>query len=119
MRRKVRQFSKPKLVPFVTCCISEKIIHARITNDERTLKRIVSKFHAYMTLARDPVTLDKASQENKLKDARDSFLSELDNYELGSRKTSLACAAEARQVSEYDQERLRIGKSLSPAAFLS
>ncbi|KIM68844.1 hypothetical protein SCLCIDRAFT_1209049 [Scleroderma citrinum Foug A] len=86
----------------------DAIIHTRITNDERPLRRIVKKFHTYASLAfASPVHSSHAG--NSIDDAREAFLIELSSFELSLKKSLMVCEAESRQVEEYQRERQRIG----------
>ncbi|KZT60741.1 hypothetical protein CALCODRAFT_428741, partial [Calocera cornea HHB12733] len=83
----------------------DDIIHNRLLNDERVIRRLTRKFHAYSTKARPT---PYASSSSILGDLRDAFLSELAQYQVFLRKTTLQCQAEQRQVLAYQQERDRI-----------
>lgn len=92
--------------------ILDAIIHSRITNDERALRRVVKKFSNYTTIAQ----VDTAgSDQSRLAadDAREAFLLELSSFSLLLKKAVMVCEAEARQVEEYYRERQRIGKLLT------
>ncbi|KAH7931237.1 hypothetical protein BV22DRAFT_998673, partial [Leucogyrophana mollusca] len=84
----------------------DAIIHTRITNDERPLRRVVKKFHTYTSLAHTPLV--QPSYAGSVDDAREAFLVELASFRLGLRKSGMVCEAEARQVEEYQRERERI-----------
>ncbi|KIJ70107.1 hypothetical protein HYDPIDRAFT_121535 [Hydnomerulius pinastri MD-312] len=84
----------------------DAIIHTRITNDERPLRRIVKKFHNYASLAHTPLV--QPTQEGSVDDAREAFLIELASFELALKKSLMVCEAESRQVEEYQRERRRI-----------
>lgn len=90
--------------------ISDAIIHTRITNDERALRRIVKKFHNYASLAH--TSLLPPAHGGSLDDAREAFLVELASFELALKKSLMICEAESRQVEEYQRERRRIGACL-------
>jgi THO complex subunit 7 len=81
--------------------ISDAVIHTRITNDEKALRRVIKKFHTFSTASGGAPASD---------DARDAFLLELASFELSLKKGLMICEAEARQVEEYDRERQRIGE---------
>lgn len=85
----------------------DAIIHTRITNDERALRRIVKKFHNYASLAH--TSLLPPTQGGSIDDAREAFLVELAAFELVLKKSLMICEAESRQVEEYQRERHRIG----------
>jgi THO complex subunit 7 len=89
----------------------DAILHSRITNDERALRRVVKKFSNYTTVAYhqlDPASSDQSS--SAAEDAREAFLIELSSFGLQLKKAVMVCEAEARQVEEYHRERQRIGK---------
>ncbi|KAH0839926.1 Tho complex subunit 7-domain-containing protein [Lanmaoa asiatica] len=85
---------------------SDAIIHTRITNDERALRRIVKKFHNYASLAHTPLL--PPAHGGSVDDAREAFLVELASFELALKKSLMICEAESRQVEEYQRERHRI-----------
>ena len=84
------------------------MIHSRITNDERTLRRVIKKFHHYAAAAH-PLADKPAVSPGSEEDAREAFLIELASFKLQLKKAVLVCEAEARQVEEYQRERQRIG----------
>ncbi|KAF9247349.1 Tho complex subunit 7-domain-containing protein [Melanogaster broomeanus] len=84
----------------------DAIIHTRITNDERPLRRIVKKFHNYASLAHAPLV--QSAHGGSVDDAREAFLVELASFELSLKKSLMVCEAESRQVEEYQRERRRI-----------
>ncbi|KAI6047449.1 Tho complex subunit 7-domain-containing protein [Pisolithus marmoratus] len=84
----------------------DAIIHTRITNDERPLRRIAKKFHTYASLVH-PLPVQSGHAGN-IDDAREAFLIELSSFELSLKKSIMVCEAEARQVEEYQRERRRI-----------
>ena len=89
----------------------DAIIHSRITNDERALRRVVKKFSNYTTVAysqADPPGSDQSS--SAVEDAREAFLLELSSFSLQLKKAVMVCEAEARQVEEYYREKQRIGE---------
>ncbi|KAF9006505.1 Tho complex subunit 7-domain-containing protein [Cyathus striatus] len=88
----------------------DQIIHARITNDERPLRRIIKKFHVYTSLTQQPISSSSSTSEapSLLEDAREAFLVELASFQLSLKKSAMICEAEARQVKEYEKERQRI-----------
>jgi len=90
--------------------VLDAIIHSRITNDERALRRVVKKFSNY-TVAysqADPPGPDQSS--SAVEDAREAFLLELSSFSLQLKKAVMVCEAEARQVEEYYREKQRIGE---------
>jgi hypothetical protein len=95
---------------------SDTIIHSRITNDERALRRVVKKFTNYTTVAYSPVESSGSDQLNSaVEDAREAFLLELSSFSLQLKKAVMVCEAEARQVEEYYRERQRIGEWAIPS----
>lgn len=93
-----------------TLLIAETLIHARITNDERPLRRLTRKFHTYSSIACPSVTENPTNTVVSLEEAREAFLIELANFQLLLRKNRMVCDAERRQVHVYKQESRRIGK---------
>lgn len=96
----------------------DAIIHSRITNDERALRRVVKKFSNYTAVAY--LQLDPASTEQPntaVEDAREAFLLELSSFSLQLKKVVMVCEAETRQVEEYYREKQRIGEWLTPWLF--
>lgn len=93
------------------CSIFEdSIIHTRITNDEKALRRVTKKFHSYASVAYDAVVPPSPANSSSVDDARDAFLVELASFHLSLKKSLLVCEAEARQVEEYQREKERIGE---------
>jgi THO complex subunit 7 len=96
----------------------QAIILTRITNDERSIRRIIKKFHNYTSLnAQSPgptAPLDQAQTSGQpplsLEDAREAFLVELSSFELLLKKSVMICEAETRQVEEYCRDKEQIGK---------
>ncbi|KDQ64235.1 hypothetical protein JAAARDRAFT_220163 [Jaapia argillacea MUCL 33604] len=82
------------------------MIYARITNDEKALRRAVKKFHGYTSAAYTPIV--PSSSNTTLEDAREAFLVELASFHLMLKKSMMICEAEARQVEEYQREKQRI-----------
>ena len=90
---------------------SDAIIHARITNDERPLRRVIKKFHSYASVAHEPIVPAGAGANRAtVEDAREAFIVELESFHLSLKKGAMICEAEARQVDEYLREKQRIGK---------
>jgi THO complex subunit 7 len=91
--------------------VLDAIIHSRITNDERALRRVVKKFTNYTTVACSPVDSSGSDQwSSAVEDAREAFLLELSSFSLQLKKAVMVCEAEARQVEEYYREKQRIGE---------
>ncbi|KAG6903486.1 hypothetical protein C0995_005509 [Termitomyces sp. Mi166 len=88
---------------------SDQVILARITNDDRPLKRVIKKFHNYTSLSHGPLvpTIGNTADQS-LDDAREAFLVELATFQLSLKKSAMICEAEARQVEEYQRERQEI-----------
>jgi len=84
----------------------DAIIHARITHDERPLRRVLKRFHGFASVACAPG--QSSTDSAKVEDAREAFLIELATYQLALKKSSMVCEAETRQVDEYRRERQRI-----------
>ena len=89
----------------------DAIIHTRITNDEKGLRRVTKKFHSYASVAYPPVVPLSPLTPSSVDDAREALLLELASFQLSLKKSFMVCEAEARQVEEYQRERERIGKS--------
>ncbi|KAJ7781079.1 Tho complex subunit 7-domain-containing protein, partial [Mycena metata] len=101
----------PIVVPPLTTEEEDQIILARITNDERPLRRVIKKFHNYTALSHTPVVtsvLADGATPSSVDDAREAFLVELGSFQLLLRKSVMICEAEARQVEEYQREKERI-----------
>ena len=90
--------------------MQDAIIHTRIINDERPLKRVIKKFHNYAALAHTLIVPASGSSHIAVEDAREAFLIEVASFELMLKKSMMICEAEARQVEEYERERTRIGE---------
>ncbi|CAK5275489.1 unnamed protein product [Mycena citricolor] len=95
----------------------DRIVNARIMNDDKPIKRVIKKFHNYTQISHPPpfpiITVaspgSAATQSaTPLEDAREAFLLELTSFELMLRKSVMICEAEARQVDEYERETRRI-----------
>ncbi|KAF8631537.1 hypothetical protein AX15_002293 [Amanita polypyramis BW_CC] len=95
-------------IPPLTMEEEDQIIHVRITNDERPLRRIIKKFHNYTALSHKPI-VPVIPSAGTIDDAREAFLVELASFQLLLRKNAMICEAEARQVEEYKRERQKIG----------
>lgn len=87
----------------------DAIIHTRITNDEKALRRVTKKFHSYASVAYTPAVPLSPLTSSSVDDAREAFLLELASFQLSLKKSLMVCEAEARQVEEYQRERERIG----------
>ena len=90
---------------------SDQIIFARITNDERPLRRVIKKFHGYTSLSHPPIVPPiTPNGSSSLEDAREAFLVDLASFQLLMKKSAMICEAEARQVEEYQRERQKLGE---------
>ncbi|KAH9844336.1 Tho complex subunit 7-domain-containing protein [Rhodofomes roseus] len=98
---------KPYTAPPMTVQQEDGIIHTRITNDEKALRRVTRKFHSYTSLAYTAGP-DPTPATSTVDDAREAFLVELASFHLSLQKNLMVCEAEARQVEEYQRERERI-----------
>ena len=96
----------------LTYSYPDAIIHTRITNDEKGLRRVTKKFHSYASVAYTPVVPLSPLTPSSVDDAREAFLLELASFQLSLKKSFMVCEAEARQVEEYQHERERIGEQL-------
>ncbi|KZT05536.1 uncharacterized protein LAESUDRAFT_655453 [Laetiporus sulphureus 93-53] len=96
------------IAPPMTVQEEDAIIHSRITNDEKGLRRVTKKFHNYMTVAYTPASTPPSSAISSVDDAREAFLVELASFQLLLKKSLMVCEAEARQVEEYQMEKERI-----------
>ena len=94
--------------------LTDAIIHTRITNDEKALRRVTKKFHAYTSVAYTSALPPSPSTSSSVDDAREAFLVELASFHLSLKKSLMVCEAEARQVEEYQKEKERIGMCYCP-----
>ncbi|TBU46015.1 Tho complex subunit 7-domain-containing protein [Dichomitus squalens] len=99
--------------PPLTVQQEDAIIHTRITNDEKALRRVTKKFHTYASVAYTPVVPLSPLTPSSVDDAREAFLLELASFQLSLKKSFMVCEAEARQVEEYQRERERIANEHS------
>jgi THO complex subunit 7 len=83
------------------------MIHYRLSNDEKHIRRLVKKFHTYLTASRKSTS--SGSEDVEVSDARRSFLLELATFQLFVQKCETVCGKEERQVEEYELERETIG----------
>ncbi|KAG6821577.1 hypothetical protein H0H93_000086 [Arthromyces matolae] len=95
-------------IPLLSAEEEDQVILARITNDERPLKRVMKKFHNYTSLSHPPIVPVVATSEQTLDDAREAFLLDLASFHLSLKKGVMICEAETRQVEEYQRERQEI-----------
>src|ERR1700679_552808 len=76
---------------------ADAIIHSRITNDEKVLKKVVKRFHTYASAAyplNPPGTRPEAAA---IEEAKELFKVELESFHLTLKKAVLVCEAERRQ----------------------
>ncbi|KAL5531379.1 hypothetical protein ACEPAG_4256 [Sanghuangporus baumii] len=95
-------------IPHLNPDEEDTLIHARITNDERPLRRLARKFHTYASVAYPPIVGHPENAVTPLEEARESFLIELASFQLLLRKNRMVCDSERRQVRVYKQESQRI-----------
>ncbi|KAF5363730.1 hypothetical protein D9756_000744 [Leucocoprinus leucothites] len=101
------------IIPTLTMEEEDNIVLARITNDERPLKRVIKKFHSYVNAAANPTPASKPAddpvqQMESIDDAKEAFLVELASLQLLLKKSVMTCEAETRQVENYQMERYKI-----------
>ena len=89
--------------------ISDALIHSRIMNDEKSLRRLTKKFHVYSSLVY-PSAIESLTATTSVDEAREAFLIELAGFQLQLRKARLVCDAEHRQEEIYRKESRRIGE---------
>jgi hypothetical protein len=92
---------------------TDALIHLRIISDERGLRKLIKKFHAYV-VATEPVQPSQKIQEDELssEEARESLLAEIATFQMSLQKSAMVCQAETRQVLEYEREKERIGEQV-------
>ncbi|KIM46316.1 hypothetical protein M413DRAFT_441404 [Hebeloma cylindrosporum] len=102
--------TQPIVIPPSTTEEEDQIILARITIDERPLRRMIKRFHNYTSLSHTPIVplLTGPASPSTVDDAREGFLIELATFQLLLKKSVMICEAEARQVEQYQRERERI-----------
>ncbi|KAI0355382.1 hypothetical protein OH77DRAFT_1454627 [Trametes cingulata] len=105
--------AKDYVPPPLTIQQEDAIIHTRITNDEKALRRVTRKFHNYASVAYPSLVPPAPASTSSVDDARDAFLLELASFQLALKKSLMVCEAEARQVEEYQRERERIANERS------
>lgn len=105
----------------ISCFLAEKLIITRLANDEKILRRLTKTFHTITSLSKPsppqptPTNADASTsktaktREQLLEDARETFLVDLDQFQMMLMKNEQICDAEARMVEEYDREKERIG----------
>ncbi|RDX53772.1 hypothetical protein OH76DRAFT_1398901 [Lentinus brumalis] len=104
---------KEYVAPPLSIQQEDAIIHTRITNDEKALRRVTKKFHSYASVAYTPAVPLSPLTSSSVDDAREAFLLELASFQLSLKKSLMVCEAEARQVEEYQRERERIANEHS------
>ncbi|TFY67636.1 hypothetical protein EVJ58_g1474 [Rhodofomes roseus] len=96
---------KPYTAPPMTVQQEDGIIHTRITNDEKALRRVTRKFHSYTSLAYTAGP-DPTPATSTVDDAREAFLVELASFHLSLQKNLMV--SELYDPSEAsDHARLR------------
>ncbi|KAI0689234.1 Tho complex subunit 7-domain-containing protein [Cytidiella melzeri] len=98
----------PIPIPAMSLQQEDSIIHTRITNDEKILRKVTKKFFHYTTVAYNTAVTATPEGSVAIDDARESFLVELASFNLSLKKSLMVCEAEARQIEEYQRERERI-----------
>ncbi|KAH7097472.1 hypothetical protein BKA62DRAFT_716437, partial [Auriculariales sp. MPI-PUGE-AT-0066] len=87
-------------IPPMTPAEEDAVIHSRLMNDERIVRRIARRFNSLVSAASSSNTPDAAEREALLADIA------LLQCQIATRE--LTCRAEEQQVQEYEAERLRI-----------
>ena len=88
---------------------TDAIIHSRITNDEKVLKKVLKRYHTYASVAYPLHSPDIQAEPAIIEEAGDLFRVELESFHLTLKKALLVCEAERRQVEQYEREKQRIG----------
>ena len=88
---------------------ADAIIHSRITNDEKVLKKVVKRFHTYASAAYPLYPPETQPESAVIEESKELFRVELDSFHLTLKKAVLVCEAERRQVEQYEREKQRIG----------
>jgi THO complex subunit 7 len=88
---------------------TDAIIHSRITNDEKVLKKVVKRFHTYASVAYPLHPPETPPEPAAIEEAKELFRVELESFHLTLKKAVLVCEAERRQVEQYEREKQRIG----------
>ena len=88
---------------------TEAIIHSRITNDEKVLKKVLKRFHTYASVAHPLHPPETRPEQATIEEAKELFRVELESFHLTLKKAVLVCEAERRQVEQYEREKQRIG----------
>ncbi|KZV97311.1 hypothetical protein EXIGLDRAFT_764601 [Exidia glandulosa HHB12029] len=93
--------AQPQRAPFpdMTSVDEDALIHSRLMNDERVLRRLAKRFHA---VAQSPASSTAHEKE------RESLLDDLAAFQSQLATRALVCDAERRQVLHYEAERKRI-----------
>ncbi|KZV80547.1 hypothetical protein EXIGLDRAFT_732702 [Exidia glandulosa HHB12029] len=93
--------AQPQRAPFpdMTPAHEDALIHSRLMNDERVLRRLAKRFHA---VAQSPASSTAREKE------RESLLDDLAAFQSQLATRALVCDAERRQVLHYEAERKRI-----------
>nr|GAT59938.1 THO complex 7 [Mycena chlorophos] len=93
----------------------DQTIHARITNDERPLRRVIKKLYNYTSLAYPPIVPHvpvpgSSTAPQSVEDAREAFVLELGSFRLMLQKSGMICDAEERQVAKYKRDKEKIDR---------
>ncbi|EJD48361.1 hypothetical protein AURDEDRAFT_112872 [Auricularia subglabra TFB-10046 SS5] len=83
--------------PQMTAAEEDSLIHSRLMNDERALRRLARRFHTY-------AEAEPAARAQE----RDLFIDDLAAFQSTLATRALICEAEARQVVLYEEQRKRI-----------
>ncbi|KAI5116348.1 hypothetical protein M0805_002253 [Coniferiporia weirii] len=108
MSSKPSQAAESLNVPQLSVDEEDALIYARITNDERPLRRLTKRFHTYASVAYPPIVEPPPFTTSSVEEAREAFLIELSGFQLLLRKSRMVCDAERRQVDVYTKEKHRI-----------
>lgn len=101
----------PVPIPPMSLEEEDSIVYARmVMNDDRTLKRIIKKYHTYASLASNLDSGSDGVTSSSVEDARESFLLDLRSYQLSFKKATVTCETEGRQVEQYQREKERIDR---------
>lgn len=100
--------------PVIASCVAvysfaDAIIHSRITNDEKVLKKVVKRFHTYASAAYPLHPPETQPEPAAIDEAKELFRVDLESFHLTLKKAVLVCEAERRQVEQYEREKQRIG----------
>ncbi|QRV72925.1 THOC7 domain-containing protein [Ceratobasidium sp. AG-Ba] len=99
-------------LPLPTPEQEEALIHARVQNDDRIVRKLTKKLQSYLALHFAYISYQNESDPSlatlvnltEVDNARDEFLVELASFRLSIQKSTLVLGAEARQVQQYNNE---------------